>query len=72
MAKKFIVTTKKEDVEPGDLFINPETYCTINIDVKKAPAEDCTCEWDMTGDHDTWSKWECKKCGATVAAEVWD
>ena len=69
--RKFICFDK-EDQEAGDLYINPEFYCTINIKIGQQPKDDCVCEWKMDIDRDTWSRWKCGKCGGRVSAEFWE
>ena len=64
MTKKFIVLNR-EDLEPGDLYIDP------SIKVTQEPADGCVCEW-KSSKHDEWLEWECSKCGARVPAEVWE
>lgn len=69
--RKHFICFNIKDKGPGDLYINPENYCTINIKVTKSPDEGCICDWIET-DHDDWIEWTCSKCGARVSAEVWD
>ncbi len=68
---KAFITGDRDIMDPGDLYLDPKTYCNINIKVKVLPKKDCVCEWIET-DHDDWAEWKCSKCGAHVSAELWD